>query len=109
MGEVDDIIVAPNKSISYATVSVGTSASASTTCPSPSSSSKHHCSSVTVRGPHCEFRVRVPLGERSYHSSSGSSRNTLRTPSLQSALSAVKYASPSLKRRRLRISRLSRS
>ncbi len=31
-----------------------------------------------------------PFGERSYHSSSGSSRNTLRTPSLQSALSAVK-------------------
>jgi len=108
VGEVDDIIVAPNKSISYAIVSVE-GASASTTCPSPSSSSKHHCSSVTVGGPHCEFRVRVPLGERSYHSSSGSSRNTLRTPSLQSALSAVKYASPSLKRRRLRISRLSRS
>jgi hypothetical protein len=34
--------------------------------------------------------TRPATGERSYHSSSGSSRNTLRTPSLQSALSAVK-------------------
>jgi hypothetical protein len=33
---------------------------------------------------------RPAIGERSYHSSSGSSRNTLRTPSLQFALSAVK-------------------
>lgn len=36
------------------------------------------------------FSPLFAIGERSYHSSSGSSRNTLRTPSLQSALSAVK-------------------
>ncbi len=43
-----------------------------------------------------------------YHSSSGSSRNTLRTPARQSALSAVKYVSPSAKRRRMSTFKLSR-
>ncbi len=41
--------------------------------------------------------------------SSGSWRNTCRVPSLQSWLSAVKYASPSSNRRRFDTSRLSRS
>jgi len=44
-----------------------------------------------------------------YHFSNGSSANTLRTPPLHSALNDLKNSSPSSKRRRMRILRLSRS
>ena len=51
----------------------------------------------------------IAAPRRAHQTSSGSSRNTLRVPSLQLRCSDVKYGSPSAKRRRIRTSRLSRS
>ena len=64
-------------------------------------------SPIPARDESSACRLRLHAFELPFQS--GSSRNTLRTPSLHLALSAVKYGSPGSKRRRMRISRLSRS